>query len=142
MGNITPWACAMTEIEPKAKGETMTKPKMEDVLQMAERFHEAYERLAPLNGYETRTETRKYDPHSPNGMTMMAVCAELMTPPEGVPEFDCDEDGELLMDWSPSDGRMVSLSLRSDGRLSYAISWDGETSHGTAQMPQAGGEKP
>jgi hypothetical protein len=51
------------------------------------------------------------------------------------PEFSRDDDGELLMDWSPSKGRMVSLSLRNDGRLSYAVTWDGETMHGTEQQP-------
>lgn len=56
-------------------------------------------------------------------------CAE--TPPE----FVLDTDGELLIDWSPAPGRMVTLSLRADGRLSYAFVWDGEKSHGTAQMP-------
>ena len=48
---------------------------------------------------------------------------------------DRDTDGELLIDWSPGLGRMVTLSLRADGRLSYAITWDGEQTHGTAQMP-------
>jgi hypothetical protein len=51
------------------------------------------------------------------------------------PEFDRDDDGELLMDWSPSPGRVVTLSLRKDGRLSYAVLWDGEKLHGAAQMP-------
>lgn len=51
------------------------------------------------------------------------------------PEFMHDDDGELLMDWSPAKGRMVTLSLRADGRLSYAIKWDDESSHGQAQMP-------
>jgi hypothetical protein len=50
-------------------------------------------------------------------------------------EIDRDTDGELLIDWSPSKGRMVTLSLRADGRLSYAFTWDDERAHGTAQMP-------
>jgi hypothetical protein len=61
------------------------------------------------------------------------------TPPvtdnEATAEIDRDTDGELLIDWSPSKGRMVTLSLRADGRLSYAFTWDGEKAHGTAQMP-------
>ena len=44
----------------------------------AERFHEIYERLAPSFGCETRKETRVFDPESPNGKLMMAVCAEWM----------------------------------------------------------------
>lgn len=50
-------------------------------------------------------------------------------------EIDRDTDGELLIDWSPGPGRMVTLSLRADGRLSYAFTWDSEKAHGTAQMP-------
>jgi hypothetical protein len=61
-------------------------------------------------------------------------------------EFDRDTDGELLIDWSPAPGRMLSLSLRADGRMAYAFHWDGETAHGTAQMPVASalpdGEQP
>ncbi|WP_439448682.1 hypothetical protein [Stenotrophomonas sp. ATs4] len=53
-----------------------------DVEQRAREFHEAYERLAPQFGYETRPETREFDPYSPNGRLMMAVIAAL-TPPEG-----------------------------------------------------------
>jgi hypothetical protein len=50
---------------------------MVDALKVATDFHEAYERLAPSFGYETRTETRKFDPESPNGKLMMAVCHEV-----------------------------------------------------------------
>ncbi len=40
--------------------------------------HRAYERLAPSFGYETRQETRAFDPESKNGRLMVAVCGELM----------------------------------------------------------------
>jgi hypothetical protein len=43
----------------------------------ARKFHEAYERLAPSFGYETRAETKQFDPTSPNGRLMIAVCSEL-----------------------------------------------------------------
>jgi hypothetical protein len=46
--------------------------------QVAAQFHEAYERLAPSFGYETRHETRAFNPASPNGRLMIAVCAEVM----------------------------------------------------------------
>jgi hypothetical protein len=52
-------------------------------------------------------------------------------------EIDRDSDGELLIDWSPGKGRMLSMTLSEDGRLSYAFTWDGEQAHGTAQMPPA-----
>ena len=46
-------------------------------LDLAKRFHEVYERLAPSFGYETRQETRAFDPDSANGKLMTAVCAEI-----------------------------------------------------------------
>ena len=45
---------------------------------LARAFHEAYERLAPSFGYETRTETRDFDPTTKNGRLMVAVCDEIM----------------------------------------------------------------
>lgn len=45
---------------------------------MARRFHEAYERLAPQFGYDTRPETRELDPGSKNGRLMIAVCSEII----------------------------------------------------------------
>ena len=47
-------------------------------LELAMRFHEAYERLAPRFGYETRAETREFDPQTPNGRLMLAVCREII----------------------------------------------------------------
>jgi len=47
-------------------------------LDLARLFHETYERLAPSFGYQTRPETRTFDPESPNGRLMIAVCGEVM----------------------------------------------------------------
>lgn len=44
----------------------------------ARQFHDVYERLAPSFGYETRAETRQFDPTSPNGKLMIAVCGEVL----------------------------------------------------------------
>ena len=44
---------------------------------LALQFHELYERLAPSFGYETRTETRQFEPTTPNGLLMLAVCTEI-----------------------------------------------------------------
>jgi len=41
---------------------------------LASIFHDTYEALAPAYGYETRKETRDFDPKSPNGKLMIAVC--------------------------------------------------------------------
>lgn len=43
-------------------------------LEIAKKFHEAYERLAPSFGYETRKDTKAFDPNTPNGKLMIAVC--------------------------------------------------------------------
>lgn len=48
-----------------------------DATELAKKFHDAYERLAPDYGYETRKETRAFDPHTPNGRLMIAVCQEI-----------------------------------------------------------------
>lgn len=45
---------------------------------LAEAFHEAYEVLAPQFGYETRKETRAFDPHTPNGRLMIATCSGIL----------------------------------------------------------------
>jgi len=45
---------------------------------LAQKFHEAYERLAPQFGYETRPDTREIDLSSANGRLMVAVCTELI----------------------------------------------------------------
>lgn len=44
---------------------------------LARKFHDVYERLAPSFGYETRSETREFDPSSANGRLMAAVCSEV-----------------------------------------------------------------
>ncbi len=46
--------------------------------QIARLFHETYERLAPTFGYETRKETREFDPESANGKLMIAVVSEVI----------------------------------------------------------------
>jgi|GEM_PF-3874332 len=48
-----------------------------DPLALAVLFHVIYERLAPNSGYETRKETRIFDPESANGKLMIATCAEI-----------------------------------------------------------------
>lgn len=64
--------------------------------ELARRFHDTYERLAPSFGYETRPETRDFDPASSNGRLMIAVCAELLPPPL--------ESGWRDIESAPTDG--------------------------------------
>jgi hypothetical protein len=41
---------------------------------IARLFHETYEKLAPSFGYETREDTKVFDPESKNGKLMISVC--------------------------------------------------------------------
>ena len=45
---------------------------------LARVFHDTYERMAPGFGYETREETRQFDPETPNGELMIAVCENII----------------------------------------------------------------
>ncbi len=47
-------------------------------LELAILFHQTYEDLAPLYGYETRQETRQFDSESANGKLMIAVCKRIL----------------------------------------------------------------
>jgi len=44
----------------------------------ARTFHDLYEGSAPMFGYETRKETKEFDPKSPNGRLMAYVCFNLI----------------------------------------------------------------
>jgi len=56
------------------KEQTMKGNYLTDPLALAVLFHVTYEKLAPREGYKTRTETRIFDPESPNGKLMIATC--------------------------------------------------------------------
>jgi len=49
-----------------------------EAYRLARRFHELYEQSAPLFGYETKDETKVFDPESPNGRLMAWVCYEIV----------------------------------------------------------------
>jgi hypothetical protein len=46
--------------------------------ELARKFHETYERLAPDYGYVTRLDTQAFDTDSANGRLMIAVCKEIL----------------------------------------------------------------
>ena len=46
-------------------------------LELAKKFHNAYESLAHSFGYETRKDTKAFDPESSNGKLMIAVCQKI-----------------------------------------------------------------
>lgn len=52
---------------------------------LARYFHIKYEELAPQYGYETRTDTKKFDPESPNGKLMVAVARAALYGPLALP---------------------------------------------------------
>ena len=45
---------------------------------LARFFHDTYEMLAPSFGYETRQETREFNPESKNGRLMVTVCGGVL----------------------------------------------------------------
>jgi hypothetical protein len=62
-----------------------------DALKLARLFHTTYERLAPNFGYETRTDTKVFDPLSANGQLMIAVCSEIYCALVAQPDSLCNE---------------------------------------------------
>jgi hypothetical protein len=81
-----------------------------DALALAIQFHETYERLAPSFGYETRTETRQFDPTTPNGRLMVAVCGELSQP-----------KGMVLVPVAPTEAMLVAARDWSYGKYGKPI---------------------
>ena len=58
-------------------GDKLSIRERELAAELAETFHAVYERLAPEHGYKTKDETKCFDPESPNGKLMVAVCREV-----------------------------------------------------------------
>lgn len=52
---------------------------MSTAKELAILFHDTYERLAPDFGYETRPDTKQFDPTTPNGRLMIAVCEVVLS---------------------------------------------------------------
>jgi hypothetical protein len=51
----------------------------EEKIKWAKLFHDTYETLAPFFGYETRDDTKEFDPTSKNGKLMLEVCDEVLS---------------------------------------------------------------
>lgn len=80
----------------------MTQQSQTQSEALARKFHETYERLAPSFGYETRPETKAFDPNSPNGKLMIAVCNEIASTPAAAPvglREVCRECGSEALSW-------------------------------------------
>lgn len=64
----------MTPLQNKIEEAT----KKLDAQGLAILFHNTYEGLAPSFGYETREDTKEFDPESKNGKLMIAVCQDVI----------------------------------------------------------------
>lgn len=51
---------------------------MREAERLAREFHKIYEELAPSYGYETKVDTRNFDPSTPNGRLMISTCQKLI----------------------------------------------------------------
>jgi hypothetical protein len=71
------WELWMHMPEPHSKLYTTPQPVVPEAEALARMFHETYESLAEVAGYETRLETRSFNLESPNGRLMVLVCAEI-----------------------------------------------------------------
>lgn len=64
--------------KPKAPAKKPAAKKPTAAEQLAVLFHDKYEELAPKFGYETRPDTKTFDPKTPNGKLMVAVAKEVL----------------------------------------------------------------
>lgn len=65
-------------------------------LQLAVLFHETYEKLAPLFGYATRSDTKKFDAESSNGKLMICVCWVVLQFLGILKDAPCPKCGQVL----------------------------------------------
>ena len=70
--NLTP-----SQAEEKSM-EEKKEERNQIAINLAKKFHRYYEELAPQYGYETREETREFNPDSKNGKLMIAVCERIL----------------------------------------------------------------
>lgn len=87
---------------PESAPVAVPPPSSCSAYNLARTFHETYERLAPAFGYETREDTKTWNPDSRNGRLMAAVCAELIEEINKqlrqiaeMPEYDQDDAHRL-----------------------------------------------
>jgi hypothetical protein len=84
-----------------------------EALKLAIKFHDTYERLAPAFGYETRADTKAFNPDSANGKLMQAVCAELL--PAAAPAGGADPVAWMYTLWFGDEAvRQVAFCYRFD----------------------------
>jgi len=91
--------------------------KKDDALKLARLFHTTYERLAPNFGYETRTDTKVFDPLSANGQLMLAVCSEIYCALVAQPEQESSQPEQVTHKYS------LELPSGTDGKIRFAKVW-------------------
>lgn len=100
LSRITHRACWLAYHTPEIIA-ALSRPAVDvDAATLARIFHDAYERLASSFNYETRQETRAFDPDSPNGRLMIATCEEVrrhLSPNGAEPVNRCVSCREELM---------------------------------------------
>lgn len=98
---------------------------------------------AALNDLFTLQQEARVEPDSPEltAETLEIGKRFLLAWPKALPmpELALDTDGEVVFDWTAPHGRrMISVSLRSDGRISYACQLGARrTAHGTEAFDDA-----
>ena len=84
---------------------------------LARLFHDEYEALAPHYSYETRNDTKVFDPHSTNGHLMIAVAARVLA------EWNTRASPWRGMDSAPRDGSWVLIATKSHSREIAVVLW-------------------
>lgn len=93
-----------------------------DALQLATLFHETYERRAPDFGYETRQETRRFDPSTPNGRLMVAVCGEILAAMQPKLRHTLSEDFSHFLSYSGFYAEPPEIIAKL--RLAFEAAWE------------------
>ena len=92
---------------------------------LARLFHDTYERLAPKFGYETREETKQFDPESPNGKLMIAVCGEFLDwHNKQVKNAVATAEDDLDQYWNKELDKQIEVVL---DRLDRSLNWQHTT---------------
>lgn len=110
----------------KAAGLQVTP--IPDAETLAQRFHEAYERLAPEYGYETRPDSAVpwNDVPEQNRALMVAVCREMALP---IPDADTRQEVETLVE--------AIKAMRPDPSEPAPPGWDADDRRGDRNIYRA-----
>ena len=66
-------------LEKHLKVAELNSNQLLDAVELARKFHAAYEKLALQFGYTTRQDTREFNPASQNGQLMIATIQEVFS---------------------------------------------------------------